>query len=159
KSVLGVMVAAEHPAAHAQHHWAMTPHQDSEGCLVLVLNERVQQLTICHASPLGQDGTAKTVDEPVGVLGRHQVLSRGGRSFFSSILEGQMIYRSFWRIGGFSQQAATNAMTSGCSIPRSPDRSGWNNVEKKGCPASSTARQASACIGDSGRGDKRGHPE
>jgi hypothetical protein len=81
----------------------MAPHQDSEGCLVLVLKERVQQLTICHASPPGLDGTAKTVDEPVPVVGRHQVLSYGRRSFFSSILEGQPVYRSFWRIGVFSQ--------------------------------------------------------
>jgi hypothetical protein len=109
----------------------MTPHQDSEGCPVLVLNERVQQLTICHARPLGQDGTAKTVDEQVLVVGRHQVLPCGRQSFFSSILEGQPVYRSFWQIGVFSQRAATNAVTSECSIPRGTDRSAWNNVATK----------------------------
>jgi hypothetical protein len=61
------------------------------------------------------------VDEPVPVVGRHQVLSCGRRFFFSSILEEQPVYRLFWQIGAFSQQAATNAVTSGCSIPRSPE--------------------------------------
>jgi hypothetical protein len=45
KSVLGI-VAGQQAATNAEHHRAMTPHQEGEGVFVAVGREALQELTI-----------------------------------------------------------------------------------------------------------------
>ncbi len=97
KSVVGVGGVAEHPATDAQHHRAMTPHQDRECRLIAVAHETRQELPVGLQSrqrataPLRSSGPSSMSSRwvvmhcPAGPRGRFSSIGASGSDLMGEL--------------------------------------------------------------------------